>query len=162
MLDVFPMIEELDVRLKPDEDEQAGHLQRPGLTRGNVFQRDLLDLAVLTLDLGDDRVGDQLDLGMLKRRLDQNGLGPELLAPVDDVDLLREAGQEHALLEGGIAATDHGHLLFPEEGAITDRALRNAATLELALAGDAKLERLPPRRPGPAVGGPTPPRWAPP
>src|ERR1700682_2780420 len=103
-------------------------------------------MAVLTPDLGDESVGDQLDLGMLTRRLDQNGMGPELLAPVDDVDLLREAGQEHALLEGGITATDHGHLLFPEEGAITDRALRDTAPLELALARDAKLERLAPRR----------------
>src|ERR1700730_4337699 len=142
MLDVLPMIEELHVWLKADEDEEAGDLQWTGLSGDDVFERDLLDLAVFTLDLGDDRVGDQLDLGVLACRLDEDGLGPELLASVDDVDLLREAGQKDPLLQRGVPATDHGDLLFFEEGAITDRALGDTATLELAFAGDTKRERL--------------------
>src|SRR6202043_2870721 len=121
--------------LKTDEDEQAGDLQRPGLARHNVLQCDLLDLAILTRDFGDDRVGDQLNLLMLACRLDQNGLRPELLAPVDDVDLLREASQKPPLLERRVTASDHRHFLFLEESAITDRALRDTATLELAFAG---------------------------
>src|SRR6202171_6742897 len=90
---------------------------------------------------------------MLACRLDENGLGPELLAPVDDVDLLREAGQEHTLLERGITTSDHGHLLFLEEGAIADGALRDAAALELGLARDAELQRFATRGEETEVGG---------
>src|SRR5437899_2816876 len=139
VLDVFAMIEELHVRLEADEDEQSGDLQRPGLPRDHVFQRDLFHLAVLTLDLGDGRVGDQLDLGVLACRLDEDGLGAKVLAAVDDVDLLCVAGQKDALLERRVAAADHGDLFLLEEGPVTHGALRNAAPLELALTRDAEL-----------------------
>src|SRR5260370_26852851 len=142
MLDVFPMIEELDVRLKADEDENAGDLQRAGLAGDDVLQRDLLNLAVLTLDLSDGRVGDQFDLGVLACRLDQHGLGAKLLAPVDDVHLLCVARQKDALLQRRVATTDHGELLLFEEGPIADGALRTTAPLELVLSRDAELLRL--------------------
>src|SRR5256884_4301695 len=142
VLDVLSMIEELDIRLKADEDEEPGDLQWPALPRDHVFQRDLFHLAVLTLDLGDGRVGDQLDLGVLAGRLDEDGLGAKVLATVDDVDLLCVARQKDALLQRRVTAPDDRDLLLFEEGPVTDGALRNAAPLELALARDAEPLRL--------------------
>src|SRR5256885_2302197 len=142
VLDVIPMIKELDVRGKPDEDKQPGDRERARLAGDDVLQRDLLDLAVRTLNLGDRRVGDQLDLGVLACRLDQDGLGAKLLPPVDDVDLLGVARQEDTLLQRRVAAPDDRNLLPSEERAIADGALRNAASLELGLARDAELLRL--------------------
>src|SRR4030081_2248718 len=96
-------------------------------------------MAVLPLDLGDGRVGDQLDFWVLVRGLDQDGLSAKLLAPVDDVNLLRVARQEDAFLQRSVAAADHRDLLLLEEGAIAHGALRNPAPLELGLARDAEF-----------------------
>ena len=139
MLNVLSMIEELDVRLKADEDEESSDLQRAGLPRDHVCQRHLFYLAVLTLDLGDGGVGDELDLGVLACRLDQDGLGAKVLPTVDDVDLLCVARQKDALLQRRVSAADHGDLFLFEKGPVADGALRNAAPLKLALTRDAEL-----------------------
>src|SRR5947209_3272800 len=139
VLHVVAVIEELDVRLEADEDEDPGHRQRPSLLGRHILEGDLRNLAILALDFRDDGVRQQLDFRVLAGRFDQNRLGAELLPAVNDVDLLGIAGQKDAFLERGIAAADHGDHLLLEEGAVTDRALRHTASLELTFARNAEL-----------------------
>src|SRR5207302_2364826 len=91
------------------------------------------------LDLCHDGVEDYLDLGVLARRLDQDGLGPEVRTAVDQVDLAGVAGEEGCLLNGRVASTHDGDVLLLEEGAVADRALGDPAPLEVGLARDAQL-----------------------
>jgi len=61
---------------------------------------------------------------------------------VYEVDLLGELGEEHALLDGGVAAADDGDRLVPVQGAVAGGAPADAAADELGLAGDARPPRL--------------------
>src|SRR5207249_5281749 len=90
------------------------------------------------LDLG---IGDELDLRVGPRPVHQDRLSPELIAPVDDVDPRRVAGQEVSLLDGGVTAADHGQLLSFEEGSIADRAVADSASPELLLSRHLEVAR---------------------
>jgi len=72
----------------------------------------------------------------------QDLLGAEIVAPVDQAEVLREPGEEEALLERRIAAADDREVLTLEERAVADRAVRDAASVEFGLAGDLELRRL--------------------
>src|SRR5207249_2008829 len=69
-------------------------------------------------------------------------LRSELVATMHDVELLCETGQEQTLLKRGVAAADDREIRALEEGAVTDRAVRDAAAVVLLLADDPKLRRL--------------------
>ncbi len=71
--------------------------------------------------------------------------GPELVPAVEEVDLRGEACQVEGLLEGRVAAPDHGDLLVPEEEAVAGRAGRHAVPAEPLLGREAQPDR---RRPG--------------
>ena len=78
--------------------------------------------------------------------VDHDRRGAELLAPVDEVDLAREAADERRLLERRVAAADDRHDLVAEERGVAGRAVRDAAALEPQL-------RLEPELPGARAGG---------
>ena len=60
--------------------------------------------------------------------------GAELVAPVDEDDLVGELRQEGRLLHRGVAAADHDHALAAEERGVADGAVADAAALQRALA----------------------------
>ena len=60
---------------------------------------------------------------------------------MQDIDLRRVAGEEVALLDGGVAAADHRQVLTLEEGAVADGAVAHASTPELLFAGDLEVPR---------------------
>src|SRR4029079_13310831 len=52
---------------------------------------------------------------------------------VDDLEGLRELGDEERVLHRGVPAADHGDVLALEEGSVADAAGGDAATAELHL-----------------------------
>ena len=80
--------------------------------------------------------------GLRERALDHDPARPELVAPVEHVDLRREAGQVGRLLERGVAAADDRDLLVAEEEAVARGAGGHAAAAQPRLA----LEPQPHRR----------------
>ncbi|KAI1692731.1 hypothetical protein Ddc_23368 [Ditylenchus destructor] len=60
----------------------------------------------------------------------QDGLGAELVAAVDQVDLAGDVGQVQGLFHGGVAATDHDHVLVAVEEAVTGGAGGHTAAHE--------------------------------
>src|SRR5215208_4240573 len=82
-----------------------------------------------------------LDLGVGPRPLDHDPAGPEFVAPVEHVDLRREAGQVARLLERGVAAADHRDLLVAEEEAVAGGAGGNTAAPKPRLAVEPEPHR---------------------
>src|SRR5205807_1823269 len=115
-----------------DEDEDAAHLQLLLLPLLHVA--DALDVLVPD-DLLDLRVQDELDLGIGPGPLLEDGLGSELVTPVDDVHLRGVARQELPLLERGVATSDHRQDLVLEEGSVTDGAVGDPPAGQLQLSG---------------------------
>ena len=99
---------------------------------------------VVALDGLDHLVDQDLDLGVRARLVDEDGLGAKLLTTVDQGHLLGIPGQELRLLDRGVTTSGDGQLQALEEGAVADRAVRDAATGKLLLAGDLELRGLPP------------------
>ncbi len=88
------------------------------------------------------RIPDHLDLGVLEQPLLHDALGPEAVAPMHDGDLAGEVGEEQRLLDRGVAAAEHGHLLALVEEAVAGGAGRYAVPLELLLRRQAEPARL--------------------
>src|SRR5690606_40480093 len=139
------------VRRETDEDEDARDLQLaeradavevvPAVRRARALQDQPLHTVRIALDPLDDRVRDDLDLRVPEDTILDDLLRAELVAAMDQIDLLRIARQEVRLLARGIAATDDRDRLAFEEGAVTDGAVAHAAARELLLARDAELVR---------------------
>src|SRR4029077_4704391 len=72
----------------------------------------------------------------------EDRLRAEVGAPVDEAQGLGEASEEQPFLERRAAAPDDSEVLALEERAVADRAVRDAAAVELSLAGDLELRRL--------------------
>src|SRR5690606_6762506 len=100
------------------------------------------DRAVLTDDLGDHRVPDELHLGVGEGALLRRLVGAQLVAAVDDRDLGGELGEEVALLDGRVAAAYHHDLAAAVEEAVAGGAGGHAAAVELVLAGHAQAARV--------------------
>src|SRR5439155_18626651 len=66
----------------------------------------------------------------------------ELLAAVDDGDLVGEPGEERRLLDRRVAAADDRDVLAAEEESVARRARRHAVTEHLALGRYAQHARL--------------------
>src|SRR5438132_3705975 len=124
--------EDLTVGHEADVDEDATDVQAALLARIRVAQTQPLDL-VGSADLLDHGIPDGHNLRVRPRPLLQELLGAPLLATVNDVDLLAVARQEGRLLDRAVAAADHCQDLPLEEGAVTDRAVADAATGKLGL-----------------------------
>ena len=108
-----------------------------GLAGARVAQPQAFDLG-LAEDLVDLDVGMDLDLGMLERPVDHDLARPERVAPVEQVDLGREAGQVGRLLEGRVAAADDGDLAVLEEEPVAGRAGAHAAAAQPGLGVEAE------------------------
>jgi hypothetical protein len=88
-------------------------------------------------------VPEELDLGVGERPLLHDLRGAQLVAPVDDGDLVGELGEERGLLDGGVAAADHGDVLAAEEEPVAGGARRQAvADAGAALGLEAEHQRL--------------------
>ncbi len=85
---------------------------------------------------------ERLDLGMLEQPVLQDALGAQFVAAVDERDPGREIGQEQRLLDRGIAAADHHHLLPAVEEPVAGRAGRDAEALEALLGRQTEPFRL--------------------
>ena len=132
-VDLEPVAEDLGVGLVADRHEQAVDRHRPLLAGVGVAQAETVDLGVAE-DLLDGGVGVELDLRVAPGAVDHDPAAPELVAPVEEVDLRREAGQVGRLLEGRVAAADDGDLLVPEEEAVAGGAGGDAAPAQARLA----------------------------
>ena len=86
----------------------------------------------------------QVDLLVRPGAVEHDRRGAEVLAPVDDRHLVGELRQEDRLLHRGVAATDHDHVLVPEERRVADGAIGDAAALQRALGVEPELARARP------------------
>ena len=141
LVEVHDSLEPLRVRDLADVHEHAVHRQG-----GDLAGLDVLDLERLdhlgAVDLVRHRVPDELELVVGEAALLGDGGRAKLLAPMHQEHLAGELGEEHALLDGRVAAADDGHDAVPVEGAVAGGAPAHAAADELGLAGDAGAARL--------------------
>src|SRR5690606_18492613 len=85
--------------------------------------------------------------------IDQDGLGPELVAAMNQGDLARDVREVEGLLDGRIAAADHRNGLLPVEEAVARRAGRYAAAHESFLGRQAEVHCRGPGRYDERVAG---------
>jgi hypothetical protein len=78
------------------------------------------------VDVGDRVVPEELDLGVGERPVLHDLAGAQLVAAVDDRDLVGELGEERGLLDRRVAAADDGDLLSAEEEPVAGGAGRHA------------------------------------
>ena len=102
-----------------------------------LFTKPLL----VALDFFDDRVPDDFDLRIREQPLLQNLRRAQLVAPMNQIHLVRVAREEIRLFRRRVAAADDGDRLVAEERAVADRAVRHALPRVLELAGNAELHR---------------------
>ena len=123
LVDVEPVAEHVGVRPVADRDEQALDRQRRARSPVvGVAQPEPVDLGVAE-DLRRPRCsGGPRSWGGRSARSTMIFDCPERVAPVEQVDLGREAGQEGRLLERGVAAADDRDLAVAEEEAVAGRA----------------------------------------
>ncbi|OMP12962.1 hypothetical protein COLO4_02517 [Corchorus olitorius] len=124
--------EDVGVRLVADGDEHASHLDLFDLAFVLVraLQAGARHAGVVAQDLVEDHVGLDLDLALLlllMQAVDQDRLGAELVAAVDERDLAGDVGQVQRFFHGGVAATHHGHFLALVEEAVARCAGGHAA-----------------------------------
>ena len=127
-----------------DRDEHAVGAplrDRAGL---DVLQRDAahLERIVVAEHVEQHGVPDHRDLGVLEQPVLQDFLGAEMVAPVHHGDMRGEVGQEQRLLDRGVAAANHHHVLAAIEEAVAGRAGRDAVALEFLLGGQIEPARL--------------------
>ena len=91
----------------------------------DVAHDDALDLVVAE-DVVDACVPEELDLRVGERPVLHDLGRPQLVAAVDDGDLVGELGEERGLLDGRVAAADDRDLVAAEEEAVAGRARRQA------------------------------------
>ena len=89
-------------------------------------------------DFGGDAVPDDLDVRRVEDALLHRLGGAELVAAVHQIDLVAQFGEIGGLLQGGVAATDDGHVLAAEEVAVAGGAGRNAEAAVGLLAFEAQ------------------------
>ena len=121
--------------------------QLAGLAGHGVGQRDRGEL-VVAVQRGDRAVPHQLELRVGEGAVLHDLRGAQLVAAVDEVDLLGEAGEERGLLDRGVAAADDRDLLVAEEEPVAGRAPRDAVTGQPVLVGDVRACGSRTRSPG--------------
>src|SRR5690349_13319061 len=132
-------LDELGARPVSDCDEGATDIQLLLLAGLGVLHPDLGDLAVISGDELDRYVGRQeVDVLLAAGPLLHDLRGAELVAAVNDGELLRELRDEDRILHRRVAAADHSHVLALEEGSVADAAGRDPAAAQLDLARDAE------------------------
>ncbi len=89
----------------------------------------------------DDRVPQEVDLGVLEGPFLHDLGGSQLVTAVHHGHLGGEAGEEDGLFEGGVAPAGHGDVLLAEEEPVAGGAGRDPVAEEAALVGAAQHER---------------------
>ena len=135
------VVEDLAVGHEADVDEDAADVESPLLVGLDVAQLQPLGPCLVAADLLDHRVPDGLDLGIASARswssfCARHSSRRWMMYTFDAV-----AGQEGGFFDSAVTAADDRQHLFLEEGAVADRALADAARLELGLARHADLAR---------------------
>ena len=138
LLDKLVLLEEGDVRLGADEDEASRDGEVGDFAGLDVLKDELLDYA-LAFDGLDDGVPNRDDLRVGERLVDRVAVGSPLVAAVDNVNLVREAGEVSALFDRDVAAADDRDRLALKEGGVADRAVADAGAGELGFAGASEL-----------------------
>src|SRR5215467_5632677 len=101
-----------------------------------------LEWVLLAHHLLQHRVPDHRNLGILEQPILQDLLRAETVAPVHNRHAGSEIGEEQRLLDRGIAAADHQHLLAAIEEAVAGGAGGNAVTPEFLLGRQLQPTRL--------------------
>src|SRR5450756_406152 len=135
-----PALEGRGIRPVADRDEEARDGEIAGRPGRHVAQPHAGD-RLLAEHLVHGHAAVDLDAGMALRAGLHDPAGPELGTPVEEVDLRRETGQVEGLLQGSVAAPDHGDRLVAEEEAVAGRAGRDAVPTEPLLGFEAQPER---------------------
>src|SRR5215204_5713401 len=116
-----------------DGSEEATHLDGLLLAGLRVLYAHPLD-GILAKDLLNNRVRHERDLGVLARPLEHDLGRPELVAAVDQNDLVGELGEDAGLLHRRVSPADHGDLLAPVEEGVAGGATAYALAHQLLLA----------------------------
>jgi hypothetical protein len=121
-----------------DVDEDAVGVDRALFAGDDVAGADAGDLTVVAEHLLDDGVPHEAHLRVGERPLLRDLVRAQLVAAVDDRHGVANLVRNSALLDGRVAAADDHHVLAAVEEAVAGGAGRDAATVELVLAGDAE------------------------
>ena len=115
-----PALRQLAHRLEQGGGRQAG--LRPGI---GVPQRQAGETAPGVLQSLHHSGGQQGEVFPLRCLGHQDGLRPEVRPPVDQRHMAAEVRQIQSVLQGGVAATRHRHILPRVEGPVANGAERN-------------------------------------
>src|SRR5690606_27413713 len=135
-------LEQRGVRGVADGDEEALHGDLAGAVVPGRADAHAGDAAVVAQHLVHRVVPDDLDLaglGLGEQLVLHDLLGAQLVAPVHQVDLAGDVAQVQGLLDGGVAAADHRHVLVTEEEAVAGGAGGDALAHEGLLALQAQV-----------------------
>ena len=124
-----------------DRDEHTGDGKLGSFAGLDIFDLDP-GQGVLAQVLGDDRVPEKLDLGVAEGPVLHDLRGAELVAAMDDGDLLGEAAEEVGLLQCRVTTANDRNVVVTEEKAIAGGARREAVTDESGLTLEAQHDRL--------------------
>src|SRR5688572_26019253 len=105
----------------------------------NVVHEPLL----ISLDSLHNLVPEHLDLWILEKPLLKNFRRPQLVPPVNQVNLLSVPRQKIRFLDSGVPSPDHRDRVAAKEGAVTHRAVAHAFIRILELDGFAELDGCP-------------------
>ena len=112
------------------EDKGAARGVLPTLSGTRVFQTHRLN-ALVSYNLSYDGIPNEIDLFAGKGALLQSGSGAQLVAPMDDGNLARKAGQEERLFHSAVAAANDDDILVFEKPTIARGAITHTAPGEL-------------------------------
>src|SRR5215211_6564343 len=101
-----------------NSDEQAGNRQLTLFTSEGVLHSDPRQ-GLAAMNLGDNRVPGEFDLGILERSRGHDLAGPQLITAMHDGHGLGESRQEGRFLNSRVTTADHGDVLVTEEKAVT-------------------------------------------
>src|SRR5690606_13607051 len=121
LVEVELALEEFHTGVVADRDEQSADIEGALLTGHPVPQSDRVDPGIAE-DLGDLTVPHERDLLVGERAVLQDLAGTQLVTAVDDRHGTGEPGEEDRFLHSGVAATDNGDVLVPEEEAVAGGA----------------------------------------
>src|SRR5918996_3288225 len=131
-------------RVVADRDEHPVDRDLAGLARAHVAEPQSADRErmLLTKDLFDHAVPDDVDLGVTEQALLQHLLGAQLVAAMDQEHVARHLAEVQGFFDRRVAAADHRDWFVAEEEAVARGARRHAVAGELLLAGQPQPARL--------------------
>ncbi len=135
------IFDKVRVRDPPDLDERAGHVQLVFLPGLPVLVPQPLQHLVAE-ELLCIRVMDDLDVILFRDLLQRDRFAGEFVAVVDEVDRVRDVGQEQRALRARVPATDDRDILVRVQRPVADRTVGDATVLELLLARHVQAPRV--------------------